>query len=76
MISTSPRSAARLSRATVDRIEQDFRHFAPDLLHWHLPRRPSTSHTALSPRRLSVLVRDDGLVLAVGSGDPVRRVDR
>ncbi|MEV0902411.1 ankyrin repeat domain-containing protein [Actinoplanes sp. NPDC049802] len=58
----------RFGTATADRIEEDLRHFAPDLLRWHLPRRPSTGHTALSPRRLSVLDHyDDDLILAVGS---------
>ncbi|WP_433794723.1 hypothetical protein [Actinoplanes sp. CA-252034] len=57
-----------LGTATTDRIEEDLRHLAPELLRWHLPRRPSTGHTALTPRRLSVLARyDDDLVLAVGS---------
>ncbi|GAA0460135.1 hypothetical protein Aca07nite_42130 [Actinoplanes capillaceus] len=58
----------RFGTAAADRIEEDLRHFAPDLLRWHLPRRPSTGHTALSPRRLSVLARyGDDLILAVGS---------
>ncbi|GIE76439.1 hypothetical protein Aph02nite_23890 [Actinoplanes philippinensis] len=58
----------RFGTAAAARIEEDLRHFAPDLLRWHLPRLPSTGSTALSPRRLSVLARyDDDLVLAVGS---------
>ncbi|WP_433042088.1 hypothetical protein [Dactylosporangium sp. CS-033363] len=50
-------------------IEEDVRHLAPDLLRWHLPRRPGTGHTALSPRRLSVLQRygDGGPILCAGS---------
>ncbi|MFD1374213.1 ankyrin repeat domain-containing protein [Actinoplanes sichuanensis] len=61
-------SKTRYGTATTGRIEEDLRHLAPELLRWHLPRRPSTGHTALSPRRVSVLARyDDDLVLAVGS---------
>ncbi|WP_157442063.1 hypothetical protein [Actinoplanes awajinensis] len=59
---------SRFGTTAAGRVEQDLRHFAPDLLRWHLPRRPSTGHTALSPRRLSVLARyRDDLILAVGS---------
>ncbi|WP_238015308.1 ankyrin repeat domain-containing protein [Dactylosporangium sp. AC04546] len=45
--------------------EDDLRHFAPDLLRWHLPRHPGRGDTTIAPRLLVVLVRDDGKALCV-----------
>ncbi|MET7398072.1 ankyrin repeat domain-containing protein [Dactylosporangium sp. NPDC005572] len=61
--------AGRYGADVAARVENDVRCLAPDLLRWHLPRRPSTGKTALSPRRLSVLARygGDGPVLYAGS---------
>ncbi|MEV4133284.1 ankyrin repeat domain-containing protein [Dactylosporangium sp. NPDC049742] len=61
--------ARRHGTDVADRVEADVRHLAPDLLRWHLPRRPGTGKTALSPRRLSVLARygEGGPVLYAGS---------
>ncbi|GAA2625931.1 hypothetical protein GCM10010399_66750 [Dactylosporangium fulvum] len=43
----------------------DLRHFAPDLLRWHLPRRPSRGDTTLTPRQLVVLARSGSSALYV-----------
>ncbi|MET7397114.1 ankyrin repeat domain-containing protein [Dactylosporangium sp. NPDC005572] len=45
--------------------EDDLRHFAPDLLRWHLPRNPGRGDTTIAPRLLTVLVRGDGRALCV-----------
>lgn len=43
--------------ATADALEDDLRHFAPDLLRWHLPRRewPGPEQTLIQPGQVIVL---------------------
>ncbi|GGM62509.1 ankyrin repeat domain-containing protein [Dactylosporangium sucinum] len=43
----------------------DLRHFAPDLLRWHLPRDPGRGDTTITPRLLMALARVAGRVLCV-----------
>ncbi|WP_432976275.1 ankyrin repeat domain-containing protein [Dactylosporangium sp. CA-233914] len=45
----------------------DLLHFAPDLLRWHLPRRPGRGETTIAPRNLVILARRGDSLLGVGT---------
>jgi hypothetical protein len=46
--------------------EDDLRHFAPDLLRWHLPRNPCRGDTTLTPRQAVRLARSGDSALYAG----------